>query len=190
MTTRRTTENRRLALRRYMFLAAALLQVGCGLVFAFDVFVEWEEVSRHTLVELLGVIALVIGASVTLLEYRRLLRRNSKIERELGVAGGAFQDAVEQHFRDWQLTEAERDVTLLSIKGISVADMAIMRNTRAGTIKAQSAAIYRKAGVSSRAELLSVMIEELIAGLDLTEPLAPQDRDRRDQRADRSPQAE
>jgi DNA-binding NarL/FixJ family response regulator len=66
------------------------------------------------------------------------------------------------------LTAAERDVALLSIKGISNTDIAEMRNTRAGTIQAQHAAIYRKAGVSSRAELISVVFEDLIAGLDLT----------------------
>lgn len=112
-------------------------------------------------------IALIIGASVTLAQYRDLLRRNTKIERELGAASGAFQEVIEQHFDAWKLTEAERDVALLSIKGVAIADIATMRQTRGGTIKAQGAAIYRKAGVSSRAELVSVMIEELIAGLEL-----------------------
>ena len=41
-----------------------------------------------------------------------------------------------------------------------------MRQTKIGTIKAQNAAIYRKSGVSSRAELISVMVEELIEGLN------------------------
>ena len=44
-----------------------------------------------------------------------------------------------------------------------------MRHTREGTIRAQSASIYRKSGVSNRAELISVMIEDLIAGLNLTD---------------------
>ena len=36
------------------------------------------------------------------------------------------------------------------------------------SIKSQCAAIYRKSGVSSRAELVSVVIEDLPAGLDRT----------------------
>ena len=36
------------------------------------------------------------------------------------------------------------------------------------SIKSQCAAIYRKSGVSSRAELVSVVIENLPAGLDRT----------------------
>tara|TARA_R110002072_G_scaffold3163_7_gene23619 strand:- start:31 stop:573 length:543 start_codon:yes stop_codon:yes gene_type:complete len=175
MTTRQTTEDRRLSLRRYLFLAAAALQVGCGVVFATDVVMEMDDFTGHTWVELLGVIALTIGASITLGQYRELLRRNTKVERELSVASGAFQDAIEHHFRAWNLTAAERDVALLSIKGVPLADIAAMRQTRTGTIKAQSAAIYRKSGVSGRAELVSVVIEELIAGLDLTGPTVQSD---------------
>jgi DNA-binding CsgD family transcriptional regulator len=172
MTKRPMYEDRNPALRRHLFFAAAVLQIGCGLVFANDVFAERASMSRDAWIELLGVIALAIGAVVTLAQIRNLLRRNSKIERELSAASGAFQDVVEQHFRDWKLTDAERDVALLSIKGVSISEIAVMRQTRDGTIRAQSAAIYRKSGVSSRAELISVMIEELIAGLNLTVPTA------------------
>lgn len=155
--------------RRYLFLAAAILQIGCGLVFASDILIEMSEFTRHTWVEILGILALAIGATITLGQYRALMQRNTKIERELGAASGAFQNVIEQHFDAWQLTQAERDVALLSIKGVSIAEIAEMRQTRAGTVKAQSAAIYRKSGVSNRAELVSVVIEELISGLSITD---------------------
>lgn len=157
-------------LRRNLFLLAAALQLGCGLVFSVDIFVERAEFSAHTWVEILGVIGLAIGAFLSISQYRLLLRRTSKVERELKAASGAFQEVMEQYFRTWGLTEAECDVALLSIKGVSIADIAQMRHTRPGTIKAQNAAIYRKSGVSSRAELLSVMVEELIQGLGPTPP--------------------
>ncbi|MDG1117419.1 MAG: helix-turn-helix transcriptional regulator [Flavimaricola sp.] len=165
------THNRSQTLRRNMFLAAAILQVSCGIVFTTDVFIELAEFTRHTWVELVGVIALAIGAVVTLSQYLQLLRRNSKIESELDAASGAFQMVIEGHFRSWNLTEAERDVALLSIKGVSISDIAVLRQTRVGTIKSQCAAIYRKSGVSSRAELVSVVIEDLLTGLDRTSVL-------------------
>ena len=56
----------------------------------------------------------------------------------------------------------------LAIKGLSIAEIAALRETKEGTIKAQSAAIYRKAGVTGRLQLLSLFIEELMA-----EPLMP-----------------
>jgi DNA-binding NarL/FixJ family response regulator len=53
---------------------------------------------------------------------------------------------------------------------LSIAEIAQIRATREGTIKAQCAAIYRKAGVSGRAQLLSLFIEDLMAGVVLAPP--------------------
>ena len=153
-------------LRRNLFLSAAWLQIGCGLFFAVDVAIELKIFTFHALIESLAVIGLGIGAYLTLRDYRSMLHRNTKVERELNVVSGAFQEEVERHFGNWGLTAAERDVALLSIKGVPLADIAAIRSTREGTIKAQSAAIYRKAGVSGRAELISVVVEELISGLN------------------------
>lgn len=165
MNRNRVIEGKNTALRQKLFLVAASLQIGCGIVFAADVYSERSEFGVHILAELLAVIALVIGATISISQYRQIMRRNSKIERELNVASGAFQEVIEHYFQTWGLTAAERDVALLSIKGVSIADIATMRQSREGTVKAQNAAIYRKSGVSSRAELLSVMIEELLEGL-------------------------
>lgn len=152
-------------LKRSVFVVAALLQLGCGAVFLSDLVTEWRTEGLHAKIELFAVIALVLGAALFLREALHLSRRNARVERELHVASGAFQTVIEQHFDDWGLTPAERDVALLSIKGVSIAEIARMRDTREGTIKAQSTAIYRKVGVSSRAELVSVMVEELISGV-------------------------
>jgi DNA-binding NarL/FixJ family response regulator len=96
-----------------------------------------------------------------------VMARNRKVEKELSIASGAFQAVVDAQFDLWELSPSEREVALLSIKGISIADIAGMRATKAGTVKAQSAAIYRKAGVANRTELLSAMVEELIHGLEV-----------------------
>lgn len=165
MNRNRITDDKKPALRQKLFLIAAALQIGCGIVFAADVFVERNELGLHILAELLAVIALVIGATVSIGQYRQIICRNAKIERELDLASGAFQEVIEHYFQMWGLTAAERDVALLSIKGVSISDIAALRQSREGTVKAQNAAIYRKSGVSSRAELLSVMVEELLEGL-------------------------
>jgi len=165
MTRLKITDLHQITVLPSLFLVAAALQIGCGAVFVIDVISEWKELSLHGIVEVLAVLGLAIGAFLALREYRTLLRRNTKVERELNVASGAFQEVIEHHFDRWGLTLAERDVALFLIKGLSIADVAAMRVTRDGTIKAQSAAIYRKAGVSSRSELISVMVEELILGL-------------------------
>ena len=152
-------------LKRYIFFIAAALQLGCGLVFLSDLISEWRAQRLHAEIELVAVFALALGAALFLREAVSLSRRNTRVERELNVASGGFQTVIAQHFDEWGLTPAERDVALLTIKGVSIAEIARMRDTREGTIKAQSTAIYRKVGVSSRAELVSVMVEELISGV-------------------------
>ncbi|NNF80954.1 MAG: hypothetical protein HKN05_23270 [Rhizobiales bacterium] len=43
--------------------------------------------------------------------------------------------------------------------GLSLAEIADIRNTKQGTIKTQCNAIYQKAGVTGRPQLLSLFIE-------------------------------
>ena len=71
-------------------------------------------------------------------------------------------DLLAASFEDWGLTPAEKDVALFAIKGLSTPEIATLRCTSEGTVKAQTNAIYRKAGVSGRAQLLSLFIEDLM----------------------------
>jgi len=116
----------------------------------------------HNLAE--GVAVLVLGTGVVFLtrEVRRMLRRHVHVESQLQAARGAFSEIMERHFSEWSLTPSERDVALLSIKGAPIAEIAAARNTREGTVKAQLNAIYSKAGVSNRTQLVGVFIDEII----------------------------
>ena len=92
--------------------------------------------------------------------------RARRAEQALKTASGAFSKVVETQFTDWGLTSAERDVAWFSIKGFSSAEIASFRGTSEGTIKAQSNAIYRKAGVTGRPQLLSTFVEYLLGDGD------------------------
>ena len=50
-----------------------------------------------------------------------------------------------------------------AIKGMSNAEISALRETSDGTVKAQMNAVYKKAGVVSRTQLLGYFIEELMA---------------------------
>lgn len=84
------------------------------------------------------------------------------MEDQLRAASGAFMELMQDRFDVWGLTAAEQDVALFSIKGMSTAEIAALRGTSEGTVKAQTNAIYRKAGVTGRPQLLSLFIEDLI----------------------------
>ena len=69
--------------------------------------------------------------------------------------------AIDREFAKWSLTEAERDVALLLLKGLSHKEIAAARHTSEGTVRQQSLAIYRKAGLTSRSSLAAFFLEGL-----------------------------
>lgn len=123
--------------------------------------VSWQ---LRELLEIGAAIGLMTGLGFGALALRRAERRSARVEGQLRVASGAFMDLLEEKFDIWALTAAERDVALFSIKGLSTAEIAALRDTSEGTVKAQTNAIYRKAGVSGRPQLLSLFIEDLMQG--------------------------
>ena len=117
----------------------------------------------HELIELGAAIGLVLGTGLGVAVLRRTLARQRRIQDQLRRASSAFFDVVEERFDDWGLTPAERDVALFAIKGMSLQEIAGLRSVSEGTVKAQTNAIYRKAGVSGRSQLLSLFIEDLMS---------------------------
>ena len=116
----------------------------------------------HEIIEIGAALGLVTGVIFGSLALRDARRRTAHAEEALRFARAAFRDVLEERFETWALTPAERDVALFAIKGFSTQDMAQMRGVSEGTIKAQTNAIYRKAGVSGRPQLLSLFIDELV----------------------------
>ena len=117
----------------------------------------------HDIFESVLAVALIASVVFTFIEIRNLVVRQQRMEAQIKAASGAFSKLLDEHFGEWALTPSERDVALLAIKGLSIAEIARVRETKDGTIKAQCNAIYRKAGVTGRAQLLSYFIEELMA---------------------------
>ena len=118
----------------------------------------------HELTELGAALGLILGTVLGGVALHRSLQRTREAEAKLRAASGAFMQLLEERFAAWRLTPAERDVALFAIKGLSTAEIAQLRGTSEGTVKAQTAAIYRKAGVTGRPQLLSLFIEDLMAG--------------------------
>ena len=114
-------------------------------------------------IEIGAAAGLLIGLALGAIMLRISLRRSWAMEQQLRAASGAFMDLLAEKFEIWALTPAERDVALFSIKGFSTQEISQMRQTSEGTVKAQSNAIYRKAGVAGRSHLLSLFIDDLMA---------------------------
>jgi len=153
-----------------LFALILVVQSACALFFVAEIAlvlfgiparpIPWRV---HELIEIGAAIGLVLGVIIGALMLRASLRRTRTAERALKAASGAFMDLVEERFSEWGLTPAERDVALFALKGFSLSEIAEYRSTSEGTVKAQTNAIYRKAGVSGRPQLLSVFVEDLMS---------------------------
>jgi DNA-binding CsgD family transcriptional regulator len=159
------------ALRPHRTLVVlAGVQALCATWFLADVLMEIPEIwlnPYHQVPEVLAVVLLWVGTAISVRKIAGMLRRSDAIEARLQTASRAFQDLVEEAFGRWGVTEAERDVAILTLKGLSISEIAEARGTRPGTVRAQCVSLYRKAGVGNRLQLLSLFMDELAAGLAL-----------------------
>ena len=150
-------------------LLIVIIQTICTLFFVSDILltvlglrtspISWQ--ARENL-EVGASIGLVLGMILGWIAFRRAVLKSRRMEQRLKAASGAFMELLEEHFNKWGLTPAETDVALFSIKGLSLSEIAELRKTSEGTVKAQTNAIYRKAGVSGRPQLLSLFIDDLM----------------------------
>ena len=127
--------------------------------------VSWE---YRELVQGITLAGMVLSVVISLILLRNQLRRSGQIRASMQAASGAFHALMQQRFDEWGLTPSEREVATLTIKGFSIEETAAIRGKSAGTVKSQSNAVFRKAGVRSRAQLVSLFIEDLTA--ELPEP--------------------
>jgi DNA-binding CsgD family transcriptional regulator len=148
------------------------VQVVCAAFFVADLVADWREAQLypaaefrlHLPIEAVATLALLAAVALELHFLRGLMRRNAELERSLGIARGAVAEVIDAHFSAWGLSPAERDVALFLVKGLNTAEIAEVRGSAEGTIKAHLAAIYRKSGTRSRSDMLSVLIDSLVAG--------------------------
>jgi DNA-binding CsgD family transcriptional regulator len=118
--------------------------------------------SMHVAVEALAALALLAGVAMGLILLRTLLASGRRKSAALAVAAGALGEVIAARAREWGLTPAETDVAIFALKGCDVAEIARLRDAAPGTVRAQLARVYQKAGVNSRSALASLFLDELI----------------------------
>jgi len=63
----------------------------------------------------------------------------------------------------WKLTPSERKVAFMLLIGLSIKEIAGIRNTSEKPTRTQCARIYEKSYLSERSELSAVFLEDLFA---------------------------
>ncbi len=165
--------------------AWAIVAIVAGVV--LFVGIEWfEEPDASALeiaLELLKVTPVVVAAvGVALLFRISRQQRDEHLEvlRDLEVARRQGQrwrtesrallqglgEAIDAQFGRWNLTDAEREVALLLLKGLSTKEIAAVRAGSERTVREHARAIYAKAGLTGRAALSAFFLEDLLAPIE------------------------
>lgn len=138
--------------------------------------IEGDASALHLGIEALtGVVALVLGLRLlralrhrghAITHLKGALEASQKeADRWRGEAAQALQglgQALDLQFERWNLSLAEREVALFLLKGFSTRDIADLRSTSERTVRQQAQDVYRKAGLSGRAELSAFFLEDLL----------------------------
>jgi DNA-binding CsgD family transcriptional regulator len=160
------------------FRSAALF-LGIVLLMAVDLFEDWREGSQTVHLGLESVVLVLAALGVWLLRARivreqaalralrsRLTEARAAAEswrRETESLSAGLGRAIDSQFQVWKLTDAEREVAVLLVKGFALREIATLRETSERTVRQQALGVYRKAGLTGRAELAAFFLEDMLA---------------------------
>lgn len=96
----------------------------------------------------------------TALEANRAERDAWKASAQVALEGLAR--AIDQQFRAWRLTPAEREVALMLLKGLGHKEIAAATGRSERTARQHAGVVYEKAGLAGRAELAAFFLQDLM----------------------------
>lgn len=144
-----------------------------------DVIYDYREGASitHLLMELsIAIISFALITALTVGIWRQS-RSNSRLKAELASVSEANEQALppalatarhelalvlKEQFETWRLTQTEREVAMLLLKGLSFKEIASVRDTMEKTVRQQASSIYKKANVSGRHSFSAWFIEDLL----------------------------
>lgn len=130
----------------------------------------------HVISEALIALVSGLGAGWLLWQARRRARELTALRQSLARTDQALQHmtaevrrmrhaysaTIQQQFEQWGLTASEQQVALMLLKGLSLKDIAALRDTREKTVRQQTSAIYAKAGLAGRHEFAAWFFEDFL----------------------------
>ena len=130
----------------------------------------------HVVIELLMMLAAVIGAFYFWNQLRVSRQVERDLERELKNARvemnrwqeeeqdllNNLRKAIEKQFTQWDFSPTYKEVAFYLLKGLSLKEIAKLRGSTFQSVRQQSHMLYHQAGLSSRAELSAFFLGGLL----------------------------
>ncbi len=157
-------------------LIAVLLLVGItsGLDLLWDLShgAPFSHIFKEALVVALAIILIVW----ILYEQRQQVAQIQKLKTDLAQseqqrgkansyilsARKQLSEVISKQFDEWNLTQSEKEVGWLLLKGFSLKEIAAIRDTLEKTVRQQASAIYKKSQLSGRHAFSAWFIEDLL----------------------------
>lgn len=146
------------------YLSVGVL-VAAILFFTYDIISDLSTSSdsySHIIVEIIVCLAITV---ILFQELKRVAALNNAVQTEkekIARLSGELFSVMNKQFADWKLSRTEHDVALLLIKGLSMKEIAEVRQVKEKTVRQQATQIYAKSGYAGRHELAAHFIEDLI----------------------------
>lgn len=126
--------------------------------------------------ELALIVASATGVALLSGSLQRERQEKTSLTRDLELAraeGEAWRtrsqtflaglgEEIAAQFERWQLTQSEREVALLMLKGFAHSEIASLRGTTEATIRHQARAVYQKSGMPGRSAFCAYFLEDLL----------------------------
>lgn len=158
----------------YLILIFLIMMIASGidLVMDFSAGTNFNHAMQEAVIVVLSLIALAWllfdirqqGIEIKALRSELLSKQKSKHTPDKYVLDAriSLNNVINQQFSDWQLTNSEKEVGRLLLKGLSLKEIAAIRNTLEKTVRQQASSIYKKAELSGRHAFSAWFIEDIL----------------------------
>lgn len=162
------------AIKNKNFIRTTSYLMAINLLFLMvDIFIELKDLLSNfntttfesklgTGIEIISFISIVFGLIAMFGLIKSINKENQIKDDKINIFQGDFENAVNTHFKNWNLTKSEHEIGMLLLKGLDLSEIASIRDSKIGTIKVHCNKIYKKSNCKSRAEFMSILMDDII----------------------------
>jgi DNA-binding CsgD family transcriptional regulator len=93
---------------------------------------------------------------------REVIESLKSKNQKLNAVNLDFWNSIQDQFKGWSLTPAEKDIAILLLRGLSNQQIAAIRGKSLKTIENQAFSIYQKSGTTGKLEFIAFFISPLL----------------------------
>lgn len=155
----------------YVLLGVICLISGYDIIDDLSEKVPLEHIMHEALVFASSMAVILLQMKMTHNREKSLSHMDSRLDQvskerdefraKVKESSEAFSHAVDEEFTKWGLTESEKDIAILLIKGLTMKEIADIRKSVESTVRQQAMSIYKKSKLEGRQQLAAYFLEDL-----------------------------